>query len=185
MEYLPISKVNTVVFCPRRYYIEQLLGDTLSNHHLTEGSSLHERSVRVGEGLWVWSDRLGLSGVVDQVTLEDGEHVITEFKKGFLGEHASDQVQLCALAMCFEESRDERLSFGRIYYHRTRRRVEVPYTPKLRQRVEEAVSLMRALEDHAHYPPVTENTNKCRGCSVKDACQPTLTRGRLPRWGGI
>ncbi len=184
MDYLPISKVNTVVFCPRRYYIEGLLADTVTNYHMTEGSALHDRAKREGEGVWVWSDVLGLSGVIDQVTCENGAWVITEFKKGYLADHKSDQVQLCALAMCFEEVHGVKLTHGYIYYHRTRRRLEVPYTLELRQEVTEAVALMRRLAAQDTYPPVIDNPNKCRGCSVQGSCQPVLARKRLPRWKG-
>ena len=183
LDYLPISKINTVVFCPRRYFIEQLLGDTLTNYHMTEGSALHDRAKREGEGVWVWSDTLGLSGIIDQIRQEEGAWVITEFKKGYLGEHKSDQVQLCALAMCYEEAHDVALSYGYLYYHRTRRRLKIDYTPELRQRVVDAVALMRTLETQTQYPPITDNPNKCRGCSVRETCQPTLFRKRLPRWG--
>ena len=67
MDYLPISKINTIVFCPRRYFIEVVLNDQTKNHHLIEGDALHERAAREGVGLRVWSDRLGLVGVVDQL----------------------------------------------------------------------------------------------------------------------
>ncbi len=182
MEYLPVSKINTVVFCPRRYYIEHVMSETVTNHHLIEGSSLHERSTRSGEGIWVWSDRLGLSGILDQLTREDGHWVITELKKGYLAEHQSDMVQLCALAICYEESYGETLDYGYIYYERTRRRLKVSFDASLRQSVDEAVEQMRELSAQTHYPPVTENPNKCQGCSVKEACQPGLFRKRRASW---
>ena len=171
--YLLISKVNTVVFCPRRYFIEVVLGEQRANHHIIEGTNLHERSERRGVR-WVWSDRLRLVGIVDQVTEEDGHTVITEFKKGRMGDHASDQVQLCAQAMCFEENTGKTLTYGTIHYHSTRRNLRVDFTPELRRAVEEAVAKMRALEASSHYPPVTDNPSKCKGCSVQEACQPKL-----------
>lgn len=75
MEYLPLSKVNTVVYCPRRFYLEYVLGEAHANHHLIEGHYLHERAyTEPGEesGLWVWSDRLGLLGVVDRLEWRRG-----------------------------------------------------------------------------------------------------------------
>lgn len=171
--YLLISKVNTVVFCPRRYFIEVVLGEQHANHHIIEGTNLHERSERRGVR-WVWSDRLRLVGIVDQVTTEDGHTVISEFKKGRMGDHASDQVQLCAQAICFEENTGEALEYGYIYYHSTRRKMRVDFTPVLRQAVAEAVTKMHELTASSHYPPVTDNPNKCAGCSVKEACQPKL-----------
>ena len=173
-DYLPISKLNTVVFCPRRYYIEHILSDTVSNHHLVEGSALHERAKREGEGLWVWSDRLGLVGIVDKLSRQAGQTVVTEIKKGWLGEHKSDQVQLCALGMCFEEMRGMRLEYGEVFYHRTRRTLRVDFSAELRAEVEETVAQMRRLNAQPYLPPVLENRSKCRGCSVNEACQPNL-----------
>ena len=177
MDYLPISKVNTVVFCPRRYFIEVVLNEQIKNHHLIEGDALHERATREGAGLWVWSDRLGLIGVVDQLTQEGGEAVVTEFKKGALGEHHSDAAQLCALAMCVEEMRGQRLHYGYVFYHATRRKRRVDFSEALRAEVEAAVARMGELNVQRTLPPVTNNRSKCRGCSVRDACQPGLRRG--------
>ncbi len=172
--YLSISKLNTVVFCPRRYFIEAILQDNITNHHMIEGSGIHERTVREGEGLTVWSDRLGIIGRVDQVKQESDHWVITEFKKGGLGTHDSDQVQLCALAMCFEEMHGVRLEQGFIFYNKTRQRLEVSLDQELRGKVETAINTMLELAETDRFPPVTTNRNKCKGCSVKDICQPDL-----------
>jgi CRISPR-associated exonuclease Cas4 len=183
-DYLKISKLNTVVFCPRRYFIEEILNDQKTNHHITEGQILHDRSQRKGQGMWVWSDRLGMVGVIDQMQKEDDTWVISEFKKGYLSEHSSDQVQLCAMAMCYEEQFGESLSYGYIFYHRNNRKLKVEFTAELRQQVEEAVLLMRKIALENTYPPIIENKNKCRGCSVKDICQPELQRQKKLRPGG-
>lgn len=185
MDYLPISKINTVVYCPRRYYIESVLGDTAVNYHLTEGLELHDKTRREGEGLWVWSDRLGIVGVIDQLREEAGALVITEFKKGYLAEHESDMTQLCAQAMCYEEMHGLKLEYGVIFYHRTRRRLRVEYSDELRSGVERAVAQMRRLAVKARFPPVIDNPAKCKGCSVKEACQPKLSRKGPPRWSGL
>lgn len=175
VDYLLISKLNTVVFCPRRYYIEVVLGEHENNHHLIDGSRLHERTKRPGEDVWVWSDRLGLVGIVDKLEVTPSGAVLTEFKKGWLGDHQSDRVQLCAQAICLEE-RGTPVSHGFIYYHATRRKQRIDFSDDLRAEVEAAVTQMRHLATLAHYPPPTDNRNRCRGCSVKDACQPTLAR---------
>jgi CRISPR-associated exonuclease Cas4 len=173
-DYLPISKLNTVVFCLSRYFIEAILQDNKTNYHMIEGSGLHERTAREGEGLTVWSDRLGISGRVDQVKREDDTWLITEFKKGGLGEHESDQVQLCALAMCVEEVHGVRLEPGFIFYNKTRQRLEMSFAQNLRDKVETAVTTMLELAATNKFPPVTTNRNKCRECSVKEICQPDL-----------
>jgi CRISPR-associated exonuclease Cas4 len=115
--------------------------------------------------------------VVDQLSRAGETLIPTEFKKGWLGEHQSDMVQLCAQAMCLEEMQGVVVPHGFIYYHSTRRKLQVDFTPNLRQTVEEAVATMRQLNHASHYPPVTDKRSKCRGCSVMDACQPNL-KGR-------
>lgn len=158
--------------------------DNKTNHHMIEGTGLHERTVREGEGLAVWSDHLGIIGRVDQVKQENGAWIITEFKKGSLGEHSSDQVQLCALAICFEEMHLEeiqgkRLEHGFIFYNKTKQRLDVNFDQDLRDQVEAAVAMMRELAATDKFPPVTTNRNKCRGCSVKEVCQPEL---KVSKW---
>lgn len=174
-DYLLISKLNTVVFCPRRYYIEVVLGEHENNHHLIDGSRLHERTKRPGENVWVWSDRLGLVGVIDKLDLTPAGAVVTEYKKGWLGEHQSDRVQLAAQMICLEE-RGTAVSHGFIFYHATRRKQRVEVDRALRDEVEAAALQMRRLNASPRYPAPTDNRNKCRGCSVKEACQPTLAR---------
>ena len=174
MKYLPISKINTVLFCQRRYFIEVLLADTYSNYHMIEGEALHSRSNRPGENIWVWHDDLVIQGIIDQLKIENDEIVISEIKKGYLANHLNDQVQLCAQAICYEEMFSKQLNYGYIYYHKTRRKQKIEFTPELRERVKKAVQTMRKLEKQNSLPPIVENTNKCRGCSVIEACQPTL-----------
>lgn len=175
--YLPISKLNTVVFCPRRYFIEAVLGDEeRRNVHLIEGDTLHARTRREGENIWVWSDRLGICGIVDQLIQEGGHPVPVEFKKGWLGEHVSDWVQLGAELLCLREMGGTGADHGYLSYHATRRRQRVDLTPELVGLVEAAVAEMRRIAGAGRYPPVTDEPNKCRGCSVRAACQPTLRR---------
>lgn len=185
--YLPISKVNTVVFCPRRFYLEYVLGEVHRNHHVIEGHHLHARAYTEGgerSGVWVWSDRLGLVGVVDRIERAGGEPVLVEYKKGraFLRANHSDAVQLGAQAICLEESRGERVRRGAIYYHASRTRLEVVFTPELLGQVEAAVAQMRRLLHSPRPPGVTVPHSKCAGCSTREACQPELVRRK--RGGG-
>ncbi len=181
MEYLPLSKVNTVVYCPRRFYLEYVLGEVHTNHHLIEGHYLHTRAyTEPGEesGLWVWSDRLGLLGVVDRLEWRRGEACPVEYKLGRAKEEAylSDAVQLAAQALCLRESRGIEAQRGFVYYHKSHTRREVVFTPELFHAVEAAVARMRALLQSPRLPRVDVPPSKCEGCSVRGACQPELWR---------
>lgn len=186
MEYLPISKVNTVVYCERRFYLEYVLGETHANQHIWEGHCLHRKAYEEpGEesGLWVWSDRLGLVGVVDRLEWRGGEPHPVEYKLGRALEeaHHSDEVQLAAQALCLEESRGLRASRGFVYYHKSHARREVLFTPRLFLEVERAVQRMRSLLAEPKPPAVTVKPSRCEGCSVRPACQPELWRRKV--WG--
>ena len=179
--YLPLSKVNTVVFCPRRFYLEHVLGEVHRNHHVIEGHHLHTRAyTERGErsGVWVWSDRLGLVGVVDRIEYAGGEPVLVEYKKGraFAQANHSDAVQLAAQALCLAESRGERARRGAVYYHASRTRREVALTPELLGQAEAAVAQMRQLLHSPRPPGVAVPPSKCAGCSTREACQPELLR---------
>lgn len=177
-QYLPISKMNTMAFCSRRYFIEAVLGDEVKNQHLVEGQNLHNRSQREGENTWVWSDRLHLVGIVDKLEQEEAGLVPVEYKKGWLAEHISDQVQLAAELMCLREMGKTKAQHGYLYYHTTHRRLRVDLTLELTKLVEQTAQQMRAMQQQQHYPPVTTQRSKCKGCSVKEVCQPTL-KGRV------
>ncbi|WP_022799405.1 CRISPR-associated protein Cas4 [Thermus islandicus] len=186
-DYLPLSKVNTVVYCPRRFYLEYILGEVHANHHLIEGHYLHQRAyTEPGEesGLWAWSDRLGLVGVVDRLEWRRGEACPVEYKLGRAHEeaHFSDAVQLAAQALCLSESRGIEAKRGFVYYHKSHLRREVVFTPQLFLAVEEAVARMRALLQSQIPPGVEVPPAKCEGCSVREACQPELWRKGVARW---
>lgn len=182
MDYLPISKVNTVVYCSRRFYLEYVLGEVHRNHHIIEGSFLHSKAyTEPGErsGVWVWSDRLGLVGIIDRVEYQQSKTVLVEYKVGKAREQAnhSDSVQLAAQALCLMESRGEHAEQGYVYYHGSRIRREVELGPELLAQAEEAVTEMRWLLKRPKPPGVSVPRSKCEGCSVQEACQPNLLRG--------
>lgn len=188
MEYLPLSKVNTVIYCRRRFYLEFVLGEVYTNQHVIEGHYLHEAAYTEPEEvsrLWVWSDRLGLVGVVDRLEWRKGEPCPVEYKLGKAKETAfpSDAVQLAAQALCLEESHGLRASRGFVYYHKSHLRREVVFTPELLARVEEAVTAMRALLRSPKPPGVEVPRSKCQGCSLLEACQPELWWKGVVLWG--
>jgi CRISPR-associated exonuclease Cas4 len=179
--YLPISKINTVVFCARRFYLEFVLGEVSVNHHILEGRALHEGAYTEKterSDVWVWHDTLGLIGILDRIeTGTNGERIPVEYKIGQRGDHESDAVQLCAQALCLEQSGPS-IHHGFVYYHATRRRREVVFDTALRERTLAAVLEMRELMAAAKPPAVNVPKSKCAGCSVRPACQPELWRSR-------
>jgi CRISPR-associated exonuclease Cas4 len=91
-EMLSISYLNALEYCPRRFYYQCALGEFAENAHVVEGKMRHrvsdtgqistEDGVTMLRRVWVWSDRLRLSGFAD-VREEQGGHLAPiEYKKG-------------------------------------------------------------------------------------------------------
>ena len=190
---LSISHLNALEYCPRRFYYEGVLGEFLDNAHVVEGTILHERSdsgITTKEGevttlrrVWVWSDRLHLSGFADVVEEQEGKLTPVEYKKGKMGDWINDHIQLCAQALCLEEMRHCAIPQGYIFYAGSARREEVRFDTALRQRTEESIQQAFSLiESHILPPPLIKETQrrravpalhpKCRDCSLEPLCLP-------------
>jgi CRISPR-associated exonuclease Cas4 len=193
LEALSISYLNALEYCPRRFYYECALSEFLDNAHVVEGNMLHERSdsgvTTSAEGVttlrrvWVWSERLRLSGFADVVEEQEGELIPIEYKKGKMGEWLNDHVQLCAQALCLEEMRGRHIPRGYIFYFGSARREEVLLTEALRRHTEETIHLAFTLLAEGKLPPplagkairgktIPSLHPKCRDCSLEPLCLP-------------
>jgi len=193
IDLLSISYLNALEYCPRRFYYECALGEFIDNAHVVEGTMRHERSdsgVKATEDgvttlrrVWVWSDRLRLSGFADVVEERDGQLTPIEYKKGKMGEWLNDHVQLCAQALCLEEMLGCHISRGYLFYFGSARREEVELTETLRQHTEETIRLAFMLLARGELPPPLAGRSskrgqlpalhpKCKDCSLEPLCLP-------------
>lgn len=128
--------------------------------------------VKVERALPLWSDRLGLIGKADLVEFHpDGTVYPVEFKHGRKRQKVHDDLQLAAQALCLEEMLNRPVPKGAIYHASSRRRREVLITPELRRLVEQTAQSIRAMLASGRLPPPA-NDQRCRECSLKEACQP-------------
>lgn len=188
-DYLPISMLNQLEYCERRFWLMYVQGEMDINAPVLEGIVQHERvhsagAAREGDSIahrrvYLWSDRLRISGLADIVLERDcaelpGENVLTviEHKHGRMGRWLNDEVQLCAQAICLEERTGRSIAEGAIYYWASRRRVVVAFTPELRARTEAAVARAYALLAAGRLPPPLQKRAKCRDCSLEGVCLP-------------
>jgi len=96
-----------------------------------------------------------------------------EYKRGRPKRGRCDEIQLCAQALCLEEMLGTAVPAGALFYGRTRRRLDVPFDPALRQATEEAAAALHRLFDSRATPPADRGP-KCRNCSLKDVCLPKV-----------
>ena len=180
--YIPLSQINTYVFCPRRFYYESVEGHQVINEHVEEGKIKHtrvdtemrdrkERGVKVSRRQYLASDTLGVSGYLDLIEEKAGVLCPVEYKKAGTGNWLNDQVQLCLQGMLIEEATGTSVPHGYIYYIGSKRRRKVVFDAELRQISRAFVTEAELLLETKKIPePVHDN--RCNGCSVRGICLP-------------
>jgi len=181
-DYLPISMLNQLAYCERRFWLMYVQGEMEVNAPVLEGIQQHERAhdggverdgqTTVRRRVYLWSDRLRLAGFADVVEEQMEALVPVEYKHGRMGRWLNDHIQLCAQAICLEERTGRAVERGEIFYWRSRRRVTVELTPELRARTEAAVARALALLAADRMPPPLDHRAKCRDCSLEGICLP-------------
>jgi CRISPR-associated exonuclease Cas4 len=181
-DYLPISMLNQLAYCERRFWLMYVHGEMEINAPVLEGIQQHERvhdsgiehngELTVRRRVYLWSDRLRVAGFADLVEEREGELVPVEYKRGRQGRWSNDRVQLCAQAMCLEERTGRPVQQGEIFYWRSRRRERVAFAPELRARTEATVARAFELLEAGRMPPPLDRRAKCRDCSLEAICLP-------------
>ena len=142
--YIPLSQINTYVFCPRRFYYESVEGHQAVNEHVEEGKIKHEHvhtavtnrrkeDKTISRRQYLASDVLGVSGYTDLVEEKNGIPYPVEFKKAGTGNWLNDQVQLCLQGLLLEEKTGVSIPYGYIFYIGSKRRRKVPFDKELRE----------------------------------------------------
>ena len=180
--YIPLSQINTYVFCPRRFYYESVEGHQVVNEHIEEGKIKHEHvhtavtdrkkgDKTISRRQYLASDVLGVSGYTDLVEEKNGVPYPIEFKKAGMGNWLNDKVQLCLQGLLLEEKTGVSIPHGYIFYIGSKRRRKVPFNKELRELTLRYVAEARSLLDSRKIPkPIHDN--RCNGCSVRPICLP-------------
>jgi len=187
---IPISALNALEYCPRRFYYQFVQGVTLVNEYVLEGTLAHQRVHRqathvTSEGeiqttrLYLSSETLRIAGFADVIEEQEGKIIPVEYKHGQQGKHGgwlNDAVQLCAQALCLEERQtdQQRINFGYIFYIASRRRVQVLFTAELRERTLAAITRAFQVATLETPPPPLNGKDvvRCPGCSLLPLCLP-------------
>lgn len=191
-ELIPLSALQHWAYCPRQcalIHVEQAFDDNL---HTLRGHAVHRevdrpgfemrRGLRVERALPLFSDRLGLIGKADAVEFEpDGTPYPIEYKHGSRSKAADiaacDDLQVGAQAMCLEEMTGHPVKEGALFYASSKRRRVVSIDSALRDRVHKALVAVKELLVADKLPPPISDTRRCKGCSLRERCQPeALTR---------
>jgi CRISPR-associated exonuclease Cas4 len=184
---LPISALQHLLFCERQCALIHIEGLWVENRLTVEGRYLHDKAhdgpsetragVRIARGLAIRSFRLGLVGKADVVEFHSPPDAHSprpfpvEYKRGKPKRHDADRVQLCAQALCLEETLGVPVPAGALFYARPRRREDVRFDEALRRLTEAAARRLHALIASGRTPAAVKEP-KCDSCSLLHVCLP-------------
>lgn len=197
---LPIAALQHLAFCPRQWGLMYLEGQWAENRLTAQGGLLHEKvhepggetkgGVHLARGLRLRCLRLGLTGQADLVEFnpaapdEPGTVQVpglagcwrvfpVEYKRGRPKSGLCDQVQLCAQALCLEETLGCAIGQGALFYFGSRHRTPVDFTPELRRATEALAARLHELTIKGLTPAPTPGSY-CKSCSLVDVCLPKV-----------
>jgi CRISPR-associated exonuclease Cas4 len=200
-ELLPLSGLQHLSFCERRWALVHIESIWEENRFTAEGKLLHERAhsgnvesrpgVLVRRILPIRSFQLGISGQADIVEfypLSAGQPGITvaghkglwhpypvEYKRSRdKAGSVAYRIQLCAQALCIEEMLHADVPEGAVYDGSTRHRELVQFDAALRQQVEQLTERMHELRASG-LTPKARYEKKCDHCSLRNVCLPKTT----------
>lgn len=182
-DFLPLSGLQHLAFCPRQWGLIHIEQQWAENRLTAEGRLLHEQAdisgqsrrqdLRTVRGMWLESQRLRLVGRADVVEFRP-EPFPVEYKRGRRKPTDCDAVQLCAQALCLEEMLGTSVFRGAFFYGEPRRRIEIEFTPQLRERTEALAQTMQALY-RQRQTPAAQPGKHCANCSLVNICLPEAT----------
>ena len=197
---LPLSGLQHLAFCERRWALIHLEQQWEENLFTAEGKLLHEKAHSAGiesrpealvrRTLPLRSFRLGISGqadIVEFLPCEASEPGVpmprrkglwkpypVEYKRT-RDKHGSVayRIQLCAQALCLEEMLQVPVPAGAVFDGKAKRREVVIFDEPLRQEVEHLAARMHQILQSGKTPRAIY-AKKCEGCSMKPVCLPSV-----------
>lgn len=195
-EYLPLSWLSQLAYCPRRAGLllnERLWAESTDTAKgRAEHTRVHTQRVEKRGNLvnlyefTVFSDSLLLLGKCDCVEARRDDSGCripavdfpvslypVEYKHGTLREEETYQIQLCAQAMCMEEMFHTVISEGALFFTSSHRRMTIPLSETLRTRTVTLAKELHLLRDTLSVPSAKYSAKCCR-CSLQELCMPKI-----------
>ena len=196
-DYLLLSGIQHYAFCPRQWALIHIEAQWNENYLTAGGRVMHAKAhdgdtnekrgdLIIFRALKVHSAELGISGECDVVEFYKSENGVSlngydglwvpypvEYKRGKTKLDDCDRLQLCAQAVCLEETLFVKVESGALFYGEPRRREVVDFTLELRNKLSAIVKSMHEMFSRK-YTPKAVNGKYCQSCSMKDLCLPKL-----------
>jgi len=143
------------------------------------GDSDGDRPPQISRSVSLSSTALGITAKLDLVATDGDEAVPVDTKRGRVPDNPErswepERVQLMAQGLLLREH-GYRCTHGFLYFHGSRTRVEIPFTPELEASTLAWIQRARAAAQTTVLPPPLEDSPKCNGCSLSGICLPDET----------
>ena len=197
---LPVRMLNEYTYCPRLYWLMHLEGRWADNAYTAEGKRVHRRvdvkemllpaqeemslaqgdpEPKVARSVTLQSEVLGITAKLDLAQVEGDTAVPVETKRGKVPDNPErswepERVQLMAQGLLLREQ-GYKVEGGVLYFHGSRTRVPIDFTPELEARTRELILAAKALEVTREAPDPLVDSPKCNGCSLNGICLPDET----------
>ena len=177
-----ISAIEHYSYCPRQcalIHVEEVYEEniftikgTQVHERADSGETSHSNGIKTLRSIPIWSEKYGLRGKADLVEFHGKIPYPVEYKLGKRkGRHAD--YQLCAQALCLEEMLEIEVPLGAVYQSANRERVEIELNSEIRQKTLEIIEAIRTML-RTQSLPEAPNDERCRGCSLTNACMPEV-----------
>lgn len=193
-ELMPLDQVHQFAYCPRRMHLMYVAGEWSDNAYTVEGRYHHLRvdaeddplpdpsadpeCPKVARSVTLSSPALGIIAKADLIETSGTSAEPVEYKRGEIPDTPQrawdpERIQLCAQGLLLREH-GFTVERGWLYFHGSRKRIEVPFTEDLI-----AQTLACIHDTHAAVsdpiPEPLHDSPKCYGCSINGICLPDET----------
>ncbi|MEW6233450.1 MAG: CRISPR-associated protein Cas4 [Chloroflexota bacterium] len=176
------------VYCPRVVYFSYCVPlKRPTTYKMEEGRLEHGRTeelehrrtlssygLRQGVrhfGVYLVSQRWGLSGLLDMVVETEHEVIPVEYKNSTGKIGLNHKYQLAAYALLTEERWGKPVRRGFVYFIPAKKSQEVPITPNMRRFVRNTLVEIRSMVERELMPMPTRHKERCRDCEFGNFCR--------------
>lgn len=184
---LPVSEIRQYHYCPRVVYFHHFLpgaGKATAKMEFGREAQEDEERLEVRRvldkygmregtrhfGMWLRSDRLGLSGKIDLLVENGEEAFVVDFKLTSGDPVRGHYLQVTAYSMLVEETRGWRCGVGFLFRIPDRKLFGFRIEPGMREEVRAAAEAMRQMVAREEFPIVNQNPNRCKDCEYQNFC---------------
>lgn len=184
-EYLPVSLIAEIAYCPRNFYLRYIEKLSNRNYHMLIGKFMEDkRQLRsqlkyknILRGVVLASEKLNLICKIDEIKLKNGYLIPVEFKQKPHNKSLNplpEDIQLALEGMILEENTGQTIPFGYIWYSKLKSGRKVIFTKELKAKAMAFVEKAKEIVE-GKFVPKPKTDGRCHGCSFYEYCHPIET----------